>query len=836
MGFIFGGGSGGGGGPADTDALPEGSSNLYLTEARVRDAVLTGFAQGAGTVAAADSVLQAFNKLAGNSLRSLRADKITVFPTNDQFSYGVQQFDDLNEAYASMSRGTGTAEQASSNWVVIAPGKTYTPASHLLKVRASGTSGNNYVEDFGYNNQLAVGRAITGTGIPNGTTISSITVVSSKIRATLSANLTQTITNEVLQVDMPMTIYATSTDTSNQLTVASSACPQMVGKTITGANIPVGTTISSISYSSGSSTITMSQNATGTATGYFYVEALADKFYCDLTRKGVLTVFMGPASLGTFPSGSSWAPLAGTDMYHNFEVQLPVMANVASIRAAFHMSMLNPNQVAKDSHDVYRLNMLSGSLKYLDNGASNGSSTTLSSIGNMIIWGDDGGKTTMNGTTTSGSAVISGLATTARFSVGQSVSGTGIPANSYIKSIDSATQFTMTRNATASATVSIAGSSKGIEADVISAGNLFLSLYNTRVRSTCCQAVNRSSYAIYNTVELVYARGCRFERTIAVNRWSNISDSVITQGLLWQNTTQNGENDGIYNCDLQTAGALFEGPVGSRLKLDGASNYHFIVNGCKLSSNTTKLLLERSSPVMLNSFTDRTVGNTVSETTLLPAQLSISGTRTSGSPIITGLSSTALLSVGRPVSGTGIASGSIIQSIDSATQVTLSLNASSNGTSSYTFEAGFINNNSTAAQIPADSLVRGRIVKVKMKGFYSTDAAAPTLEIKFKAGSTVLATTSATTQTASISNRMWSLELLMQVINAGATGRVMCNGSVKMHQAAFAAPFEMGIFNTTPQTLDTTVAQTLDITATWDTANVNNTITCTHVIIEDLSQ
>jgi hypothetical protein len=64
----------------------------------------------------------------------------------------------------------------------------------------------------------------------------------------------------------------------------------------------------------------------------------------------------------------------------------------------------------------------------------------------------------------------------------------------------------------------------------------------------------------------------------------------------------------------------------------------------------------------------------------------------------------------------------------------------------------------------------------------------------------------------------------------------MCNGSVKMHQAAFAAPFEMGIFNTTPQTLDTTIAQTLDITATWDTANVNNTITCTHVIIEDVSQ
>ena len=55
------------GGLTDTDALPEGSTNLYFTEARVLTSVLTGYAAGAGTVAATDSVLQAIQKIDGNT-------------------------------------------------------------------------------------------------------------------------------------------------------------------------------------------------------------------------------------------------------------------------------------------------------------------------------------------------------------------------------------------------------------------------------------------------------------------------------------------------------------------------------------------------------------------------------------------------------------------------------------------------------------------------------------------------------------------------------------------------------------------------------------------------
>lgn len=50
--------------PGTTDAVAEGSTNLYFTAARVRAAVLTGLSLATGgVISAADTVLQAFGKL-----------------------------------------------------------------------------------------------------------------------------------------------------------------------------------------------------------------------------------------------------------------------------------------------------------------------------------------------------------------------------------------------------------------------------------------------------------------------------------------------------------------------------------------------------------------------------------------------------------------------------------------------------------------------------------------------------------------------------------------------------------------------------------------------------
>lgn len=60
--------------------------------------------------------------------------------------------------------------------------------------------------------------------------------------------------------------------------------------------------------------------------------------------------------------------------------------------------------------------------------------------------------------------------------------------------------------------------------------------------------------------------------------------------------------------------------------------------------------------------------------------LSSTANITTGSAVVTSISSTTLLVIGFPVTGTGIPTGTIIKSIDSSTQVTLSANATSTTT------------------------------------------------------------------------------------------------------------------------------------------------------------
>lgn len=76
-----------GSGATNTDALPEGSTNLYFTESRVRSTLLTGFSALAGTIGATDSILVAFNKLVGNIAAIIRND-ISVTQTSHGFVIG----------------------------------------------------------------------------------------------------------------------------------------------------------------------------------------------------------------------------------------------------------------------------------------------------------------------------------------------------------------------------------------------------------------------------------------------------------------------------------------------------------------------------------------------------------------------------------------------------------------------------------------------------------------------------------------------------------------------------------------------------------------------------
>ena len=92
-------------GPADTDALAEGSTNLYFTEARAIGSVITGFVSGSGTVAATDTILEAIQKLDGNIAAA-------TLSSTDDLAEGVTNFYYTEARFDSSLSGKSTDDLA----------------------------------------------------------------------------------------------------------------------------------------------------------------------------------------------------------------------------------------------------------------------------------------------------------------------------------------------------------------------------------------------------------------------------------------------------------------------------------------------------------------------------------------------------------------------------------------------------------------------------------------------------------------------------------------------------------------------------------------------------
>jgi hypothetical protein len=88
-------------------------------------------------------------------------------------------------------------------------------------------------------------------------------------------------------------------------------------------------------------------------------------------------------------------------------------------------------------------------------------------------------------TTTNGSAVVT-MASTTGLSAGMPITGTGIPASTTILSVDSATQITLSANATASGTVTltVTNSINGAYANLVYAGGTFTGPTNFAIVNT----------------------------------------------------------------------------------------------------------------------------------------------------------------------------------------------------------------------------------------------------------------------------------------------------------------------------------------------------------------
>ncbi len=149
--------------------------------------------------------------------------------------------------------------------------------------------------------------------------------------------------------------------------------------------------------------------------------------------------------------------------------------------------------------------------------------------------------------------------------------------------------------------------------------------------------------------------------------------------------------------------------------------------------------------------------------------------------------------------------------------------------SSTTAETAF----TSSYTIPANSCVAGRVYRVIARGNYSTTTTAPTLNIRLKAGAVALAATGAQATTISMTNRQWTLQADVICQTVGTSGTVEAAGSVTRATSAVAA-VQWELNNTAAVTMNTTIAQTLAISAQFNAASASNAITLREMSIEAL--
>lgn len=135
--------------------------------------------------------------------------------------------------------------------------------------------------------------------------------------------------------------------------------------------------------------------------------------------------------------------------------------------------------------------------------------------------------------------------------------------------------------------------------------------------------------------------------------------------------------------------------------------------------------------------------------------------------------------------------------------------------------------------IPASQAVPGTFVRIGLRGVYGTDAVVPTLRLRAKliGGSTVtVGDTGANTMTGAATSD-FELTVWLRFDTVGVTGVVYARGVVVIGLTQLThVRWHMG--QGSQFTIDSTVDQTIDITAQWGTANANSSIVAQDITVE----
>ena len=355
------------------------------------------------------------------------------------------------------------------------------------------TSGSNLLTGVSSTSGMVVGQPVAGAGIPTGTTIaafplavsfSALTTSGSNVLSSVSslAELVvgQTITGTGIPASPPTTITSFPTPVaftftaitaagSNVLTSVSSTTGLAAGQALTGTGIPANTVITVV----GTTTVTMSANATATITSAETVTALST--YVAMSANATTTItsvetVSATATVVTI-SQNATATMTAASFKGTTTSASNVLTAVSSVAGlAVGQALLGTGIPANTVITAVGTTTVTMS----SNATAAGTAVTITTAQNFVC------PIIFNATATSGSTLLTNVQVSAGggvsgLIVGQPISGVGIPTGAIITALGTAAPFTVGMSLAATATTAVAS----FLCDVVSGSPILINVSTT---------------------------------------------------------------------------------------------------------------------------------------------------------------------------------------------------------------------------------------------------------------------------------------------------------------------------------------------------------------------
>ena len=337
-------------------------------------------------------------------------------------------------------------------------------------------------------------------------------------------------------------------------------------------------------------------------------------------------------------------------------------------------------------------------------------------------------------------------------------------------------------------------------------------LASYRMYTTATNASSLHSYFTMNTNGTA-AAGLGGQMVYRLETTTTEDVTAAAMDWLWTDATHATRTAALSFSTVQNAASLTER---ARITFDGTRSHFIIGNGGNVASPVGGLIQATSGAD--------------GSTNVNGADLILAG----GQPTGNGTAGQVL----RKYSLQG-ASGTTLRALSSsnynipAVMFTATASATVSNTTS---ETTIIGSGIGTTTMEAGMWRPGRTLRIRVSG-YLTTTGTPTLQIRWKLGSTTIADTTAQTLSASISgNEYFEAFIDLSCRTIGATGTVIGQGAFRYHVGGGSAALDfLEALNTAAVTIDTTTALAVDVTAQWGTASASNTIVGTNTTIEILN-